>query len=228
MKDLEEQRGEARDNFNSDHVIIDHEDVEASNPQENKEGANKDLLNSKISLQALWFELINIKTYFNWNDFFYTLLLGLAPSVWDIVTDFQLAKQLIHNGEVDTAGFCYVFICLPGFYLFPFYGMQLAFHKIYTLASCIPVILLIAFAIFLYLAVTLTVLSSPTSFFYVALPVASFTLITKCLAVVLHGPHMKKIAMMVSTAESSCESSCQLVLLFHLWFFGGVRYKICQ
>ena len=214
-------------NLNKESVVNLDENVEERNPQENKEEAKKDKPDTQITLQELQLEFMNIKTYFNWNDFFYTMILGLAPSVWDIATDFQLAEQLIKIGRMDIAGFCYIFIFGPGYYLLPFSMAQLAFNKICTPVSGKCFLVLLAFYFIFYLALTLAVLRYPSSAYYLALPVASFILLNKLLAVFLHGPQMKKISMVLSTAESSCEASCQLMLLFYLWFSGSIRSEIC-
>lgn len=143
------------EDFSKGSVVNMDEDVEESNPQENKEEAKKDKPDTQIILQELQLEFMNIKTYFNWNDFFYTLILGLAPSVWDIATDFQLAEQLIKIGRMDIAGFCYIFIFGPGYYLLPFSMAQLAFNKICTPVSGKCFLVLLAFYFIFYLALTL-------------------------------------------------------------------------
>ena len=33
---------------------------------------------------GLWKDIKDAKVHFNWDDFFYSLLLGLAPTVWSI------------------------------------------------------------------------------------------------------------------------------------------------
>ena len=54
------------------------------------------------------------KEYFNWDDFFYALIFGLAPTAWDMYTDLELASHLLEEENAHAAGLCYVFICLPG------------------------------------------------------------------------------------------------------------------
>ena len=64
---------------------------------------------------------IRIKTWlketkecFNWGDFFFALIFGLAPTAWDMYTDLKLASHLHEEENAHAAGLCYVFICLPG------------------------------------------------------------------------------------------------------------------
>ena len=56
-------------------------------------GGIEEIALTEESLRTLWLEILNSRNYFNWNDFFYALFLGLAPSAWDISTDFHLAKS---------------------------------------------------------------------------------------------------------------------------------------
>ena len=65
--------------------------------------------------------LVRIKTWleetkecFNWGDFFFALIFGLAPTAWDMYTDLKLASHLHEEENAHAAGLCYVFICLPG------------------------------------------------------------------------------------------------------------------
>ena len=52
---------------------------------------------------------------FNWDDFFYALLMGLLPCVLDIFTDFRFALTLNENEKNSTtAGLAYAIIIIPG------------------------------------------------------------------------------------------------------------------
>ena len=69
---------------------------------------------------SIWNEILNGKVLFNWNDFFYDLILGFAPSAWDMGTDFYFAAELLDTDreeDVLAAGLCYIFITLPVFFL---------------------------------------------------------------------------------------------------------------
>ena len=56
---------------------------------------------------------------FNWDDFGYSLILGFAPTAWDVYSDLTIADELAQK-ERDTisAGLSYLFICFPGLYMF--------------------------------------------------------------------------------------------------------------
>ena len=69
---------------------------------------------------SIWKEILNIKFLFNWNDFWYELILGFAPTAWDIWTDFSFAASLLDTHRKACcleAGLCYLFITLPVIYL---------------------------------------------------------------------------------------------------------------
>ena len=54
--------------------------------------------------------------FWNWIDFFYNLLLDLAPATWDIITDLLFAKAL-ETAHITLAALSYLSICLPAMYL---------------------------------------------------------------------------------------------------------------
>ena len=69
---------------------------------------------------SIWNEILNAKFLFNWNDFCYDLILGFAPTAWDIGTDFNFAAELLDTGceeDVLAAGLSYIFISLPVIFL---------------------------------------------------------------------------------------------------------------
>ena len=54
------------------------------------------------------------KAAFNWNDFFYSLILGFLPTAWDVFSDLKIASLLKEEFDVEAAGLSYLFVCLPG------------------------------------------------------------------------------------------------------------------
>ena len=54
------------------------------------------------------------QTAFNWDDFFYSFILGFLPTAWDVFSDLGIALQLKEEVDVETAGLSYLFVCLPG------------------------------------------------------------------------------------------------------------------
>ena len=102
-------------------TIVDMDPKEIKQRQENE----ADLITSQIARSEVdgdeitlsnrirfWFK--ETKGHFNWDDFFFNLIFGLAPTAWDMYTDLELASHLLESENAHTAGLCYVFICLPG------------------------------------------------------------------------------------------------------------------
>ena len=102
-------------------TIVDMDPKEIKQRQENE----ADLITSQIARSEVdgdeitlsnrirfWFK--ETKGHFNWDDFFFNLIFGLAPTAWDMYTDLELASHLLDSENAHTAGLCYVFICLPG------------------------------------------------------------------------------------------------------------------
>ena len=54
------------------------------------------------------------KEAFRWNDFFYGLIFGLAPTSWDVLSDLRFGWRLAESGDLSSAGLCYVFVTIPG------------------------------------------------------------------------------------------------------------------
>ena len=57
-----------------------------------------------------------ISQNFTWENFYYAFFFGLLPTAWDISTDLQFGVSQEGQGEETTAGFCYMFICLPAIF----------------------------------------------------------------------------------------------------------------
>ena len=63
-------------------------------------------------------DLQTTQSLFNWDDFGYSLILGFAPTAWDVFSDLTIADELTESGEVISAGLTYLFICFPGLLIF--------------------------------------------------------------------------------------------------------------
>ena len=61
-----------------------------------------------------------IRQSFTWEKFFYAFFLGLLPTGWDVATDIHFGLAQEDEGELTTAGFCYMFICFPVIFTFFF------------------------------------------------------------------------------------------------------------
>ena len=164
------------------------------------------------------------KECFNWGDFFFALIFGLAPTAWDMYTDLELANHLLEEENKHAAGLCYVFICLP--------GINLVKEKVgeaaSKLQSRVGVLLaglimglyfLMGTAIFVGLGVLLW--HWPLAFRYPAIFITVSIVATKTVAVFLHNPRMKSLSRNMSESEAFFESALQLTLLLHIWLSGG-------
>ena len=172
--------------------------------------------------------LKEFKEYFNWSDFFFGLIFGLAPTAWDMYTDLELGSHLLESENEHAAGLCYVFICLPGINLVK----EQVGEAVMTLQRrsgilLAGIIMAIYFALGTALIVGLGIGISlrPLVFFYPAVLVTTTIVLAKTVAVVLHTPRMKRISMKMSECECFFESSLQLTLLTHIWLSGGKVYK---
>ena len=78
--------------------------------------------------------------------------------------------------------------------------------------------------ILLTTAMAVLFIHHPTAFKGPALLLATASLATKAAAVFIHTPGMKQFSRRLSTAESTYESSLQLLLLLHIYHSGGQLY----
>ena len=162
--------------------------------------------------------LSQIHENFTWDNFYYAFFFGLLPTAWDISTDIQFGMSQEAEREETTAGFCYMFICLPPIFglLIPAFSRRLQKDWSHLLTCLISIVItsVMAFAI----------VKQPIIFKYPALICSFFTLAIKILAVFLHTPEMIEFSLNASSAESSYESSAQLLFLLHIWLSGGNMY----
>ena len=168
---------------------------------------------------------------FSWENFYYPFFFGLLPTAWDIATDLQFGLSQEGEGEDMTAGFCYMFICLPPISLLVpavFSRVQKEWFKVAesqsTLMSVLYLLLILLVGVAVSSAMAFAFANQPTIFKYPALICSLFTLGVKIFAVFLHTPEMTKFSLNASIAESSYESSAQLLFLLHIWLSGGRMY----
>ena len=170
-----------------------------------------------------------ISQNFTWENFYYAFFFGLLPTAWDISTDLQFGVSQEGQGEETTAGFCYMFICLPAiFSLIPAVvsRVQNVWGKVAesTLMGVLYLLFVCLVSVTITSAMAFAFAKQPTIFKYPALVCSLFTLGVKILAVFLHTPEMIEFSLNASTAESSYESSTQLLFLLHIWLSGGHMY----
>ena len=170
-----------------------------------------------------------IKQNFKWDNFYYAFFFGLLPTVWDIWSDIEFGLSQEEEGEETTAGFCYIFICLP-----PIFGplpavisrLQKEWGRVAesTLLGVLFLLLVCLIFVTITSAMAFAFVKQPIIFKYPALLCSLFTLGVKILAVILHTPNMAEFSLNASIAESSYESSTMLLFLLHIWLSGGHMY----
>ena len=164
------------------------------------------------------------KECFNWSDFFFALIFGLAPTAWDMYTDLELACYLLESENVHASGLCYVFICLP--------GINLVKEQVGEAASKLQSrvgVLLSGLIMGLYYVMGATIMVGlgvllwhwPLAFHYPAVIITISIVATKTVAVFLHSPRIKSLSRKMSESEAFFESALQLTLLLHIWLSGG-------
>ena len=164
------------------------------------------------------------KECFNWSDFFFALIFGLAPTAWDMYTDLELACYLLESENVHASGLCYVFICLP--------GINLVKEQVGEAASKLQSrvgVLLSGLIMGLYFVMGATIMVGlgvllwywPLAFHCPAVIITISIVATKTVAVFLHSPRIKSLSRKMSESEAFFESALQLTLLLHIWLSGG-------
>ena len=106
--------------INPNDEIIDMVEIE---PKENNENVTTAVQNFNSDLSSeestsspsgqIRKLLKEFKEYFNWSDFFFGLIFGLAPTAWDMYTDLELGSHLLESENEHAAGLCYIFKNLP-------------------------------------------------------------------------------------------------------------------
>ena len=92
-------------------ALIDRKEIEQNKVQENdKEGSHE------VDYTILWEELKSCRTHFTRSGLLTGMFLGVAPSAWDISSDFTFADRMeqYDDSRKKVAIFSYFFISLPG------------------------------------------------------------------------------------------------------------------
>ena len=185
----------------------------------------------------------DFRTYFTISGLVTSLVLGLAPSFWDSLSDFLFAheeEKLNHNTTSNTSLglswpllyeqdpvptsslLTYFFISLPGHL-----SAASELHRLLRKVCCNcsqkkcckwPARAARGIANLLFLAapnfaVVFLFLCFPSYFFYSAVLSTIMVLGIKVLALFVHGPEMKKLSTRATAAESQGESSLQVLLV---------------
>ena len=178
----------------------------------------------------------NFRTYFTISGLVTSVILGLAPSLWDSISDFLFAHEEEKMSTLDRIGLygdastatclTYFFISLPGHM-----SVATGLHSLLSwvsgkfcgkfspnktwgwLAAAVRGVLnLLSLAALIALA-TLLIIFIPNYFYYSAVLSSIMVIGVKVLALIVHGPEVKKLSTRVTSAESQYESSLQLLLV---------------
>ena len=170
-------------------------------------------------------------SFFNWNDFSFSLIFGLVPTVWDVSTDIWLGEELSNNADQYTSGLCYCLVCLPAILLIKemmgkiLMSLQSKAGKIMSyLIVCIYMAIGPVYVIMLGVMLWI----QPMVFKYPAIILSATIVGIKTLAVFIHTPQMQKLSLKLSDAECTYESSLQVLLLLFTWLSGGKMYLGCM
>lgn len=152
------------------------------------------------------------RSQFNWDDFGYSLILGFAPTAWDVFSDLRIATQLAEEyGEIHSAGLSYLFVCLPGLYLLN----ETLGEVLSDCSSALVVIVNLASSVLFSSAMIAAFWMNPLLFRYPAILIGIAVVITKGIAIFVHTPEMKKISKRVTMYEFHIESqSCEMSRIY--------------
>ena len=164
-------------------------------------------------LTNIWAELRKAKQFFSINDFAENLLFKGVLPVNDILSDFIIADNLYHTNYNITivdqitptqfdAKLMYFFIASPGFMLL-IYIIGLYLDK-YCFAG---LSLLVLVVIIVLVPVPLLLYGDPRVVFYMALVLSFCFQLVNFMAVIFHGPHMKRIVGEITYFEGKFESA---------------------
>ena len=158
---------------------------------------------------------------FNWDDFGYSLILGFAPTTWDVISDLIIASQLEDDEKDDErrnlAGLSYLFVCLPGLYMLN----ETLSEVLSDCSSALVHFVTLYSSVFFSSAMIGAFYMDPLLFKGPAILIGIGVVITKGLAIFVHTPEMKKISKRVTMSEFRLETPLQLLLLLHLWVQRG-------
>ena len=149
---------------------------------------------------------------FNWDDFGYSLILGFAPTTWDVFSDLRIAETLEDSGDIYSAGLSYLFVCLPGLHMIN----ETLGEKLSDYSTALVLFINLVGGVVLSSAMIVAFGTHPLLFRYPAILIGIAVVVTKGLAIFVHTPQMKKISKRVTMSEFYIESPLQLLLMLNL------------
>ena len=188
---------------------------------DNEEAGKRDNIPSMLLFQGFVSGLLSVqmerwKAHWNWNDFFYNLILDLAPASWDIITDLIFAGAL-EIVDIHSAGLSYMFICLPFVWLVSEHVAEIKINKIKMMCY------IMAFPI-IGITTMCCLWADPLLFKPLAILFSIMFLGLKFVAVFEHSPEMAQFSLHLSQVETATEGPLQLLLILHVWLSGGLLH----
>ena len=156
-----------------------------------------------------------IKMAFSWNDFFYSIIFGLLPTSWDVLSDLRFGWSLSKSGDNSSAGLCYLFVMIPGLFF-----LQDVLHKYVINKRCSSRVNTMLYCLYGAASTSALVFGfwwEPLTFRYPATVIGCAVIGVKVVGVFVHIPEMKAFSVRVSAFEYTTESNLQLSLLFYIW-----------
>ena len=156
-----------------------------------------------------------IKMAFSWNDFFYSIIFGLLPTSWDVLSDLRFGWSLSESGDKSSAGLCYLFVMIPGLFF-----LQDVLHKYVINKRCSSRVNTMLYCLYGVASTSALVFGfwwEPLTFRYPATVIGCAVIGVKVVGVFVHIPEMKAFSVRVSAFEYTTESNLQLSLLFYIW-----------
>eukprot|EP00092_Neocalanus_flemingeri_P002204 GFUD01002344.1.p1 GENE.GFUD01002344.1~~GFUD01002344.1.p1 ORF type:complete len:451 (-),score=84.54 GFUD01002344.1:67-1419(-) len=196
-----------------------------------------------LSFTVLWEEAKAWQLSFSFSQLGSAIILGLAPSAWDVGSDHRFAKKLQQEDDdwsrIIAPTLCYLFISLPGLVMavtFPQKMMTRLGHRccpagsradyklIFNILSGILVVGAIA-GVGIVIKQDMNARKNDIQvvplLYYFSILTSTCILGVKILAVFLHGPEMAKLAIKTSQIEGEFESSFQALLITAIWLITG-------
>ena len=221
MKNTDDNEEEMTFSVNKDNVIVEsssESEIELYNRQRSQiePSTSPIIIPMEPQVEEESPETSSWTSVFNWDDFGYSLILGFAPTAWDVYSDLTIANYLTSRGDNISAGLSYLFICFPGLYVLS----EILTEKLSRGGNWVMVGNF-CWSVSLSSAMIYTFSKSPLFFKYPAYLIGSLVVITKGLAIFIHTPEMKRISNILTEGEFKTEAPLQLLMLLHLWVSGG-------
>ena len=179
----------------------------------------------------LWREVLDWRKYFTVRGCLTPLILGFAPSLWDVLSDYDYAatwpegtKDKPRDPRVMPRGYLYLFICLPVTMLVLAQLSREAEGSLNRICCnccsgcCCTVLkyfLKCVMTIGLLYVATFTASYLPNWLKYLSFACATALLSLKFMGVLVQGPTMKRLGILATSYESTYEAALQTFVVLY-------------